>query len=88
MSTWGGRRVAELRAAVLAEHGPWCWLCGGPLDLGRPGAIHLDHVQPRADGGTDDPANLRPAHQTCNQTRGRRPPRRRLVPTWNRSRAW
>nr|WP_273661551.1 HNH endonuclease signature motif containing protein [Corynebacterium heidelbergense] len=34
-----------------------------------PGADSPDHVIPRAHGGTDDLANLRPAHRRCNSAR-------------------
>lgn len=51
----GGRQKAQLRAAVLAEHGPRCWLCGGdvPLDVSSKSPLYLtlDHVVPVADGG-------------------------------------
>jgi hypothetical protein len=50
-STW--KRV---RLRVLAESGGICWLCG------HPGADTVDHVRPLAEGGTNDPANLRAAH--------------------------
>ena len=31
--------------------------------------VEVDHVIPRADGGTNDPSNLRVAHQACNQAK-------------------
>lgn len=61
---WGGRRIEGLQAAVFAEHGRVCHLCG------RPGSTTIDHLVPRARGGTDDLDNLRPAHQSCNSSRG------------------
>lgn len=61
---WNGRRVTELRAAVLSSHGTVCHLCG------MPGADTADHILPRALGGTDDLDNLRPAHKSCNSSRG------------------
>lgn len=58
----------RLRARVLATR-PACWLCG------QAGADTLDHVLPLSCGGTNDPANLRPAHKACNVRRsnGHRP---------------
>lgn len=37
-----------------------CHLCG------QPGADTWDHVVPLSRGGTNDYANLRPAHRSCN----------------------
>lgn len=53
------RRVAAVRLL-----GPTCWLCG------RLGSDTLDHVTPIAFGGTNSPANLKPAHKACNSRRG------------------
>ncbi len=63
MTTWTGRKARRLRAACLATYGTICHLCGGA------GADTADHIIPRSHGGTDDLANLRPAHATCNYSR-------------------
>lgn len=42
-----------------------CHLCS---DEDTP-ATTADHVIPRSKGGSDDVANLRPAHLACNQAR-------------------
>lgn len=63
-SNWGGRKVAELTAAVFAERGRVCHLCG------LPGADSIDHLIPRHRGGTDTLDNLAPAHRSCNSARG------------------
>lgn len=57
-------------AAYLAQRdGDACQLCGGPFGPGL--ALRtLDHIIPRARGGTDHPANLRLAHFLCNHQRG------------------
>lgn len=83
----GARRDA-LRRRVAAAGGP-CWLCGQPIDYslttwvdpkdGRkkrhPWSFELDEVVPVSLGGDPlDPANVRPAHRTCNQRRGNRMP--------------
>lgn len=60
---WGGRKVAELRAEVLAVYGDRCHLCGGL------GADSPDHVVPRSKGGGHNIENLRPAHHGCNVAR-------------------
>jgi 5-methylcytosine-specific restriction endonuclease McrA len=60
---------------ILAERdGGWlCQLCQEPIDLqllpGDPGFVTIDHVIPRALGGTNDRTNLRLAHNGCNTYR-------------------
>ena len=56
-----------------------CHLCG------RKGADTIDHVVPVAWGGSDHPANLKPAHRSCNSSKGAdRPPRKewRFAAKW------
>ncbi|GAA1007972.1 hypothetical protein GCM10009551_088810 [Nocardiopsis tropica] len=62
--TWGGRKVAELYALVIATYGPICHLCGSD------GADSIDHVITQHAGGGDELENLRPAHGGCNSARG------------------
>lgn len=58
-----GRPWRRARNAVLADNDV-CWLCG------KPGATSVDHVIPLNKGGPElDPANLRPAHISCNTSR-------------------
>lgn len=64
MRRWGGRIARRLVLACLSTHGTTCHLCG------RPGATTADHLIPRAKGGADVLANLRPAHSSCNSRRG------------------
>jgi 5-methylcytosine-specific restriction endonuclease McrA len=62
------RQYRKLREQLLAAH-PFCHLCGKPFtDPDDPPV--LDHVTPRAYGGTDDPSNLKPAHRSCNGRKG------------------
>jgi len=61
-----------VRASVLREHGMVCWLCQRPIET--PSDVHLDHVVPHSHGGSDEPANLRPAHARCNLLRGTKDP--------------
>lgn len=69
-----GRKVAQLRAKVIAEYGRTCWLCGQYID----GTVSVDHVVPRSKArhipGLEVNAieNLRPSHLECNQRRGNR----------------
>lgn len=58
-----GWSYQKKRAAILQRDGYVCWLCG------QPGADTVDHVIPRARGGTDDDDNLRAAHLSCNSGR-------------------
>lgn len=61
--SWSGRYSAGLTAATLAAHGTVCHLCG------LLGASTADHLLPRSRGGSDELANLRPAHRACNSSR-------------------
>lgn len=62
------------RGAVLARDNFTCWLCGGATSktyrYDDPWSPTLDHVIPRAAGGTDDLTNLRTAHAICNSLKG------------------
>ncbi len=71
------RRPRGLRrrhlAAVAVRDGYRCRLCGEPvamtLPLGCGRAATLDHVIPRAQGGSDHRDNLQLAHHDCNQAK-------------------
>lgn len=61
-----------------------CWICGDVVDKtlsGRdPKGPSVDHVIPRAQGGSNDRDNLRLAHLSCNSAHaGRRTTRKRPV---------
>lgn len=66
--------------AYLADRdGPRCAICRKHVDLtlssgprGNAKGPSVDHVVPRSKGGSDDLANLRLTHWTCNQKRGNR----------------
>lgn len=62
-----GRTVAQLRSYLLSRDGDACGLCGHPLGDSTP---DIDHIHPMADGGTNDPANLRLTHARCNRSKG------------------
>lgn len=72
MSGWGGRRAQQIRTRMMRQSDV-CWICGDRIDVTLhyldPGAFSVDHVTPRARGGTDDPSNLRPAHRRCNRAK-------------------
>lgn len=64
----------EMAAHLAQRDGDACQLCAGPFTEGL--ALRtLDHIIPRARGGTDHPANLRLAHFLCNHQRGCPEPR-------------
>lgn len=46
-----------------------CGICDEPLPE-NPGEIHVDHIRPRSNGGTDVSSNLQAAHWTCNLRKG------------------
>jgi 5-methylcytosine-specific restriction endonuclease McrA len=55
-----GQASPEQIRARIDYYGGRCWMCGSPE------ADTLDHVIPLARGGTNWPANLRPACRSCN----------------------
>lgn len=57
-----GRATAQQVADRWAYYGGCCWMCGAP-------ATDTDHVKPLAAGGSNWPANLRPACSPCNRAK-------------------
>ncbi len=53
----------RLRRTILERDGYRCVWCGSP-------ATQVDHLTPKAHGGTDDPANLGASCGSCNSARG------------------
>ena len=64
-----GHAYRKVAAQVLAQEHT-CWLCGMPPTATDP--LTVDHVIPRAKGGTHQRSNLRAAHSSCNSKRGAR----------------
>jgi len=62
------RTYLKIRAVILAN-ATVCGICGKPFTDPSDPAV-LDHVRPRAYGGTDDPSNLQAAHRSCNGRKG------------------
>lgn len=63
-----GKRVRinwrpETRALIHAKCGGCCAYCGVPITLGE---MTIDHIKPRAAGGTNAHENLNPACRRCN----------------------
>lgn len=62
---------------LAKRDGTDCTICGEVVDmtLTRPSSLFgpsVDHVLPRALGGTDDPENLALAHYWCNAVKSDR----------------
>lgn len=71
----GSSWVPVATRRMVYERDEWtCWLCLEPVAPELIGSRSewrpsLDHVIPRAKGGSDDPTNLRTAHFWCNSVR-------------------
>jgi len=68
-------KVAKSVRVAIYEAADWlCQLCESPVrpeeDPNHPRYPTLDHIQPRALGGSDAPENLRLACRQCNTLRG------------------
>lgn len=57
-----GRATAYQVKARVDFYGGRCWMCGGAFEA-------IDHVKPLAKGGSNWPANLRPACNACNSAK-------------------
>ena len=66
---WAGQWVIDLTRLTLSTYGTRCHLCA----IAEPPANTADHIIPRSLGGEDTIENLRPAHLSCNASRGNRP---------------
>jgi 5-methylcytosine-specific restriction endonuclease McrA len=69
-----GPRKTKIRRIEIADRDNWrCGICTGRIDKmlshPNPGALSMDHIVPMAEGGTNDPANLRAVHLRCNLSR-------------------
>ena len=56
---------AKTRLAILQRDGYECHYCGGV-------ATEVDHVIPRASGGSEEPENLVASCMRCNRSKGKR----------------
>jgi hypothetical protein len=65
----------QLRNEILERNGFTCQLCGAgpgdvdPFDASRKVRLHIDHIKPISQGGTDAKENLRVCCSACNQGR-------------------
>jgi 5-methylcytosine-specific restriction endonuclease McrA len=65
---WAGEIVTRTRAALAPTLPAPCPYCGLPVLPGQ--RWQVDHKRPRIHGGTDEAANLRVAHGSCNESAG------------------
>lgn len=71
------RKFKTTTRALAFRDGAACGICGEDvdLDLTRADSVFcasIDHIVPRANGGTDDPTNLQLAHFWCNTVKSDR----------------
>jgi hypothetical protein len=63
----------QLRNEILERNGFTCQLCGAgagdpdPFNPNRKVRLHIDHIKPLSQGGTNDRNNLRVLCSACNQ---------------------
>ncbi|MFQ5432244.1 MAG: HNH endonuclease [Nitrospinota bacterium] len=69
-----GRGISpQLRNEIFERNGYTCQNCGAgpgdpdPFNLNRKIRLHIDHIKPKSQGGTDDKQNLRVLCSACNQ---------------------
>ena len=73
--TLGRGMSPQLRNEILERNGYTCQLCGAgpgdpdPFNPSRKVRLHVDHIVPRSQGGTNDKDNLRVLCSACNQGR-------------------
>lgn len=71
-----GRSISpQLRNEILERNGFTCQLCGAgpgdpdPFNPNRKIRLHIDHIKPVSQGGSNNPDNLRVVCSACNQGR-------------------
>jgi len=62
------KKTKEAVYAKLHSNGNVCALCGRPILAND--KVHIDHIIPVRQGGTDGPSNLQVVHNICNLTKG------------------
>lgn len=66
----------SLRRMVLDVYGSSCFGCGIVLKRSE---VTIDHIVPKAEGGTADIFNLQPLCESCNQEKADQPPVDKIV---------
>lgn len=71
MSAPRNTRQRDAHRRTIAHGKPPCAICGDEIDYKLrypdPGCYVVDHIHPRAKGGSDDLDNKQPAHNRCNR---------------------
>jgi 5-methylcytosine-specific restriction protein A len=62
-----GAAWVKLRAIILKRDGYLCVPCKGKGRVSN--ATSVDHIKPKAKGGTDDPANLQSICSKCREAK-------------------
>lgn len=62
----------SFRRDLWERDGRTCYLCHVEILHWDGDSMHIDHVRPRSQGGSDEPHNLRTAHPVCNLRKGDR----------------
>lgn len=65
------KKLHLLRVTLFIRQSGCCGICGKQLD---PNRIDIDHIVPRARGGTNAEENIQAAHPKCNRIKGARLP--------------
>lgn len=74
-TSFGRGIAADQRTRILIRNGMTCQICGVgagepyPDDSSKKARLHVDHVTPLSQGGTNDDANLRTTCSRCNEGR-------------------
>ena len=69
----------KLRNAIIERDGCGCWYCGKRLQYKTkakrlpPHYMQLEHIVPKAHGGSDDTDNIVGACKECNRRKGTKP---------------
>lgn len=62
---------AELEKRLHDRQSGKCFICDDAIDLVlHQGQLDIDHIEPRAEEGSDDENNLALTHATCNRSKG------------------
>jgi len=60
----------NLEKSLLETQNGVCFICGEPMDLKlHAGNLDIDHIEPMAIGGKDEPNNFGLTHSTCNRSK-------------------